>query len=64
MREVGQVSRTGMVARRLGVQIHQIKYWLQKGLLSPQKDSAGQYVWSEADIQRAGRIIQVWRGSK
>jgi len=59
MEEV-EFLRTGKVARELDVPVHVLKYWIQRGWITPPKDSAGQYVWTPEQMEQAALIRDRW----
>ncbi len=54
--------KTGFVWRKLGVPLSRLRSLFATGRLAPlEKDSSGDYIWSEADIEAARKALAVDR---
>jgi DNA-binding transcriptional MerR regulator len=50
--------KSGAVAQQLGIPYYTLFELMRGGHLQPpQKDSSGQYVWTEADVERARHAV-------
>jgi len=56
------LHKTTSVARQLGVPYWRLFDLLRSGLLTPpEKDTSGDYVWTDADIERARAALEARR---
>jgi hypothetical protein len=59
------LRKTPVAARELGVTYHQLIGLLRFSKIDPPpRDSSGDYVWSDADLERARRALAVLRRPK
>jgi hypothetical protein len=49
--------KTTVAAQRLGCSPHQLMYLLRSGKIDVAKDSSGDYVWTDFDLQRARDVM-------
>jgi DNA-binding transcriptional MerR regulator len=53
--------RMGAVAARIGVSVQTLRLWEKQGLISPERTSGGQRVFSRAEAERASRVAALRR---